>query len=91
MVQFDLPVAPDERRIYNRFRKGLLALGFTFHQKSVYVRREETDEQGESRAGAIRRALPRAEGPKAPEALALFGRVNRRILKRTCHFFKKMR
>ena len=59
MVQFDLPVETTKaRRLYVRFRKDLFALGFTMHQKSIYLRWEETEEQGVSTARAVRESLP---------------------------------
>ncbi len=59
MVQFDLPVeTPAERREYTRFRKQLLGLGFSMHQKSIYLRWDETDDQGTATANAIRSSLP---------------------------------
>ena len=59
MVQFDLPVeTPAERREYTRFRKRLLGLGFSMHQKSIYLRWDETDAQGTATAKAIRESLP---------------------------------
>ena len=59
MVQFDLPVeTPAERREYTLFRKRLLGLGFSMHQKSIYLRWDETDGQGMATAKAIRKSLP---------------------------------
>ena len=59
MVQFDLPVeTPAERREYTLFRKRLLGLGFSMHQKSIYLRWDETDGQGTTTANAVRASLP---------------------------------
>lgn len=60
MVQFDLPVeTADERRAYNRFRKDLFRLGFTMHQKSIYLRWEDTDERGTHTASLVHDAIPK--------------------------------
>jgi CRISPR-associated protein Cas2 len=51
---FDLPVdTADHRRAYARFRKALLAEGFTTLQFSVYARHCQSEE----RADAIKRRL----------------------------------
>ena len=59
MVQFDMPVeTPAERLAYRRFRKDLARLGFRRHQKSIYLRWDDTDAQSEGTAKAMRGLLP---------------------------------
>lgn len=58
-VMFDLPVdSPDARRDYTRFRKILLAEGFTMLQYSVYARYCESEEAGAAHRRRIRKSLP---------------------------------
>ena len=70
MVQFDLPVeTAAQRGRYIRFRKRLFALGFAMHQKSIYLRWDDTDAQAEATSRAIRESLP-PEGDVAVFALS---------------------
>ena len=56
---FDLPVkALAEKKEYVRFRKALLALGFTMLQYSVYARYAPTKESAESLLAKVQRLLP---------------------------------
>lgn len=58
---FDLPTKTrDERRKYTRFRKALLAHGFTMLQYSVYARYCPDEESAETQRRAVRAALPPA-------------------------------
>lgn len=57
---FDLPSkTKNERRIYRRFRKVLLGLGFTKIQFSVYVKFAEQKDHCEIFKRRIKKALPR--------------------------------
>ncbi|MDR1923571.1 MAG: CRISPR-associated endonuclease Cas2 [Planctomycetaceae bacterium] len=60
LVMFDLPTKEKrDRRIYRRFRKRLLSLGFTKIQFSVYLKFAESDAYSESIKRKIRKVLPR--------------------------------
>ena len=76
-AMFDLPVDNREaRREYTRFRKALLAHGFSMLQFSVYARFCPSEEAASAYRRRVRRALP----PK--------GQV--RVLAITDHQFGKM-
>jgi len=56
---FDLPVmTPEQRHDYAQFRKGLLSLGYTRLQYSVYARYLGTDERTRHMYRAIEAMLP---------------------------------
>ena len=58
-VVFDLPVVTKKaRRDYTRFRKSLLAQGFTMLQYSVYARFCPSEEAGIAYRYRVRLALP---------------------------------
>lgn len=58
-VMFDLPVdSKDARRIYTRFRKELLKLGFDMLQFSIYARYYGTEEASAPVRKRIRKSLP---------------------------------
>jgi len=59
LVMFDLPVITKEQRHeYTLFRKGLIELGFSKLQYSVYARHLGTDERAKHFARCIEQALP---------------------------------
>lgn len=56
---FDLPVdSPDHRRVYTRFRKALLAEGFSMLQYSVYARHCNSEEKADAFKRHLRPKLP---------------------------------
>ena len=58
-AMFDLPVdTAAARKRYTRFRKGLLAEGFTMLQFSVYARYCPSEESAEAHRRRIRAMLP---------------------------------
>ena len=58
-AMFDLPVTTREaRRQYSRFRKALLAHGFTMLQFSVYARYYASEEAALAHRRQVRQALP---------------------------------
>lgn len=59
LVLFDLPTTTGLlRRMYGRFRKDLLRLGFEMLQKSVYLRWEDTDVAAETLQKRVEGVLP---------------------------------
>jgi CRISPR-associated protein Cas2 len=57
---FDLPSKTKaERRIYRRFRKVLLDLGFTKIQFSVYIKFTDSNSQINTLKNCVKKALPR--------------------------------
>ena len=59
LAMFDLPVmTPEQRHDYAQFRKGLLSLGYTRLQYSVYARYLGTDERTRHMYRAIEAMLP---------------------------------
>ena len=59
LVLFDLPTTSGVlRRMYARFRKKLLGLGFEMLQKSVYLRWEESDIAAETLQRRVQGILP---------------------------------
>ena len=59
LVLFDLPMETGFlRRMYTRFRKNLLRLGFEMFQKSVYLRWEDTDDAAETLKRRVMSILP---------------------------------
>lgn len=57
---FDLPVdSPEHRKVYTRFRKALLAEGFTMLQYSVYARHCRSEEKADAFKGHLRVRLPK--------------------------------
>ncbi|MDR3109827.1 MAG: CRISPR-associated endonuclease Cas2 [Planctomycetaceae bacterium] len=60
LTMFDLPTkTKPERRIYRRFRKRLLELGFTKMQFSVYLKFADGKTQCEALQRCVRKALPK--------------------------------
>lgn len=60
LVLFDLPTTTGLlRRMYARFRKNLLGLGFEMLQKSVYLRWEDSDIAAETLQKRVQDILPR--------------------------------
>lgn len=58
-VIFDLPVLEkDQRRAYTRFRKKLIAEGFSMLQYSVYARYSTSRENSETYAKRIKKMIP---------------------------------
>ncbi|NIM05038.1 MAG: CRISPR-associated endonuclease Cas2 [Armatimonadetes bacterium] len=58
-AMFDLPVdSPEARRRYTRFRKALLAQGFSMLQFSVYARYCQTEEISHSFRRRVRETIP---------------------------------
>jgi len=56
---FDLPVdSKDARKQYTRFRKALLAEGFTMLQFSVYARFCNSEESATAQRNRVRGAIP---------------------------------
>ena len=59
LVLFDLPTTTGSlRRMYGRFRKDLLRLGFEMLQKSVYLRWEDSDVAAETLQRRVEGVLP---------------------------------
>ena len=59
MVVFDLPVvSATDRKNYARFRKELMADGFTMMQYSVYLRHAFSGQQAETHVRRVRKMLP---------------------------------
>ena len=59
LVLFDLPTTSAFlRRMYERFRKKLLGLGFEMLQKSVYMRWEDSDDAAETLKRRVMAVLP---------------------------------
>ena len=59
VAMFDLPVdTPGRRKAYARFRKDLLADGFSMMQYSVYLRHCANAENAEVHVNRIEQALP---------------------------------
>ncbi len=59
LVLFDLPTTSATlRRMYGRFRKKLLELGFEMLQKSVYLRWEDSDMAAETLQKHVEAILP---------------------------------
>lgn len=59
LVLFDLPtVSATLRRMYGRFRKNLLRLGFEMLQKSVYLRWEDSDVAAQTLQRHVEDILP---------------------------------
>jgi len=59
ITMFDLPVkTKQERKIYSKFRKHLLALGLSMIQFSVYVRFCASEELAQKYRKSVRNALP---------------------------------
>jgi CRISPR-associated protein Cas2 len=57
---FDLPTkTKPDRRTYRRFRKRLLALGFTRMQFSVYIKFADSKTQCDALQRCIKKALPK--------------------------------
>ena len=62
LVLFDLPTTTGLlRRVYTKFRKNLLLMGFEMFQKSVYLRWEDSDVAAETLKRRVMAVLP-AEG-----------------------------
>jgi len=77
LTMFDLPSKTKaERRIYRRFRKVLLALGYTRIQFSVYIKAIENSEQAKTIKKCVLKALPK--------------RGNVRLLLLSAHVYDKM-
>jgi len=59
LALFDLPVkTKDQRKRYSRFRTGLLRLGFTMVQFSIYAQYCPSEEAAETKRRTIRSDLP---------------------------------
>lgn len=59
LVLFDLPTATGSlRRMYAKFRKNLLRMGFEMFQKSVYLRWEGSDDAAETLKHRVMTVLP---------------------------------
>jgi len=59
LVFFDLPVVtPKERKIATRFRKEILADGFSMFQFSIYLRHCPSRENAEVHIKRVKRILP---------------------------------
>lgn len=59
LVLFDLPTTSAFlRRMYGRFRKQLMKLGFEMLQKSVYLRWEDSDDAAEALRRRVQGILP---------------------------------
>ena len=59
LVLFDLPTATGlMRRVYSKFRKNLLRMGFEMFQKSVYLRWEDSDNEVETLRRRVMVILP---------------------------------
>lgn len=59
LVLFDLPMkSPVLRKVYGKFRKDLLRLGFEMLQKSVYLRWEDSDTAAQSLQKRVEDVLP---------------------------------
>lgn len=59
VAMFDLPVdTPRLRKVYTRFRKGLLRDGFTMLQYSVYARYCASDEASQVHRKRVKEGLP---------------------------------
>lgn len=59
LVVFDLPVVEkDQRKAYTRFRKRLLAEGFSMLQFSVYARYSTSRENSQTYAGRVKKIIP---------------------------------
>ena len=60
LVLFDLPVTTGLlRKAYEKFRKGLLGLGFEMLQKSVYLRWEDSDDAAETLQKRVTGIMPK--------------------------------
>jgi len=58
-VFFDLPTKTEkERKIYTRFRKGLMQDGFTMYQYSVYARHCASGENADVHTKRVETILP---------------------------------
>ena len=65
LVLFDLPTTTAFlRKVYGRFRKNLLRLGFEMLQKSVYLRWEDSDVAAQTLQKRVQSILP-ADGQVA--------------------------
>lgn len=59
LVLFDLPTATGFlRKVYTKFRKNLLRMGFEMFQKSVYLRWEDSDNAAETLKRRVMAVLP---------------------------------
>lgn len=60
LVLFDLPMTTASlRKVYGKFRKDLLRLGFEMLQKSVYLRWEDSDIAAQTLQKRVQNAMPR--------------------------------
>ena len=60
LVLFDLPTTTAFlRKVYGKFRKNLLRLGFEMLQKSVYLRWEDSDVAAQTLQKRVQEVLPR--------------------------------
>lgn len=59
LVLFDLPTTTALlRKIYGKFRKNLLGLGFEMLQKSVYMRWEDSDTAAQTLQKRVQEVIP---------------------------------
>lgn len=59
MIMFDLPTdTKEERRLYSKFRKGLISEGFLMMQYSIYIKSCINKDSAESRVNYVKRILP---------------------------------
>lgn len=80
LVLFDLPTTSAVlRRMYGRFRKKLLALGFEMLQKSVYLRWEDSDLAAQTLQNHVEAIQP-AEGRVTILPLSNRSWMNARVL-----------
>lgn len=85
-AMFDLPVnTSEDRKVYARFRKGLLERGFSMLQYSVYARHCASEESAGGVRAEVRAMLP-AEGQ-----VRLLAVTDRQFAKMEVYFGAKRR
>lgn len=59
MIMFDLPTdTKEERRLYSKFRKGLISEGFLMMQYSIYIKCCINKDAANSSVNYVKRILP---------------------------------